>query len=188
MHLFYRRLLWPNLLIHPNSRLGLLLIRCMEYLYRYEESSAMGVSGDSCRRGTLKKTHYPSVPTYTGPGHASIYTQTTPAVHGVISNDWYDKNLKKGVNCVATIVEPVGSETGNGDVSPGDALHHHQRRKSLSVSAVQGNRHVHEDRGAVLLAGHTPDGAFWFDGSTGHLYPARTISPGFLPGWRSSTH
>ncbi len=23
-----------------------------------------------------------------------------PAMHGIISNDWYDKNLKKNVNCV----------------------------------------------------------------------------------------
>ena len=37
--------------------------------------------------------------TYTGPGHASIYTGTTPAVHGIVANDWYDKNSGKHIYC-----------------------------------------------------------------------------------------
>ncbi|HRP60702.1 MAG TPA: alkaline phosphatase family protein, partial [Vicingus sp.] len=36
-----------------------------------------------------KNTHYNYMPTYTGPGHASIYTGTTPENHGIIANDWY---------------------------------------------------------------------------------------------------
>jgi predicted AlkP superfamily pyrophosphatase or phosphodiesterase len=42
-----------------------------------------------------KNTHYNYMPTYTGPGHASIYTGTTPENHGIIANDWYNKKTKK---------------------------------------------------------------------------------------------
>ena len=42
-----------------------------------------------------RNNHYNYVPTYTGPGHASIFTGTTPKYHGVISNNWYDKEVKK---------------------------------------------------------------------------------------------
>ena len=44
-------------------------------------------------------THFSYMPTYTGPGHASIFTGTTPAVHGIIGNNWYDKESQKSVYC-----------------------------------------------------------------------------------------
>ena len=42
--------------------------------------------------------HFNYMPTYTGPGHASIYTGTTPANHGIIANDWFDKQQKNSLN------------------------------------------------------------------------------------------
>src|SRR6185295_13076429 len=48
----------------------------------------------------FKNDNYNYVPTYTGPGHACIYTGTTPAVNGIVSNDWYDRSMKKTVYCV----------------------------------------------------------------------------------------
>ena len=37
--------------------------------------------------------HYNYVPTYTGPGHASIYSGTTPRYHGIIGNDIYKREI-----------------------------------------------------------------------------------------------
>ncbi len=42
-----------------------------------------------------KNNHYNYAPTSTGPGHASIYTGTTPSTHGIIGNNWYDKELQR---------------------------------------------------------------------------------------------
>ena len=71
-----------------------------EYLYRfYPKFSADGfkrLMGDGF---VLKNAHYNYIPTITGPGHASVYTGTTPALHGIIANEFYDKQLKKMVNC-----------------------------------------------------------------------------------------
>ena len=45
-----------------------------------------------------ENAHFNYIPTYTAVGHASVYTGTTPSVHGIISNDWYDKELKKSIS------------------------------------------------------------------------------------------
>src|SRR5262245_66487274 len=68
-----------------------------EYLYRFEKKFGTGgfrrLMGDGFM---LKNAHYNYVPTFTGPGHASVYTGTTPAIHGIIGNEWYDKIAKTG--------------------------------------------------------------------------------------------
>jgi predicted AlkP superfamily pyrophosphatase or phosphodiesterase len=134
---------------------------------------------------SFSNTHYNYIPTVTGPGHASIFTGTTPALHGIISNDWYDKDLRKEVNCVNDPKQqPVGSITGNGDVSPWRLLSTtitdelklatQKRSKVLGLSI--------KDRGAVLPAGHLPDGAYWYDNTTG-TFITSTYYTNKLPDW-----
>ena len=145
----------------------------MEYLYRFE--SKFGAGGFKRLMGegfTLANAHYNYVPTYTGPGHASIYTGATPAIHGIIGNEYYDKITRKTVNCVEdSLYKPVGSLTANGKISPSRLLSTtvtdelkistQFRAKVVSMSM--------KDRGAVLPGGHHPDGAFWYDGKSGQF-------------------
>lgn len=157
-----------------------------EYLYRFEPKMGSGgfkrLMGDGFM---VKNAHYNYVPTITGPGHASVYTGSTPAVHGIIGNDWYDKALKKNVNCVSDPDQkPVGVEDGNGDVSPWRLLATtvtdelklatQKRAKVIGVSI--------KDRGAVLPAGHMADGAYWYDSKTGHFITS-TYYKTQLPEW-----
>ena len=44
-----------------------------------------------------KNNHFNYIPTKTGPGHASIFTGTTPKYHGIIGNDWFEKSLKQNL-------------------------------------------------------------------------------------------
>src|SRR6187402_479606 len=85
-----------------------------EYLYRFYNKYGEGGFKRLMNDGfMLKNAHYNYVPTYTGPGHASVYTGTTPAIHGIIGNDYFDKQTKKFVNCVAdTLQKPVVSDVG----------------------------------------------------------------------------
>ncbi len=157
-----------------------------EYLYRFEKKFGSGGFKRLVGEGfMLKNTHYNYVPTYTGPGHASIYTGTTPAIHGIIGNDWYDKVSKKDVNCVGDDRQmPVGSEKGRGNVSPWrmisttitDELELASQKQSKVIGLSM------KDRGAVLPAGHLADGAYWFDGSTGRFISSTFYKPG-LPQW-----
>jgi predicted AlkP superfamily pyrophosphatase or phosphodiesterase len=157
-----------------------------EYLYRFHSKFGDGgfkrLMGDGFM---LKNAHYNYAPTVTGPGHASVYTGSTPAIHGIIGNEWYDKTLKKTVNCVEDPDHTaVGSAEGNGDVSPWRLLSTTvtdelelatQRRATVIGISIK-------DRGAVLPAGHVADGAYWFDSNTGKFITS-TFYMSEVPAW-----
>lgn len=157
-----------------------------EFLYRYEKKFGPGGFRRLMNEGfMLKNAHYNYIPTYTGPGHASIFTGTTPAVHGIIGNDWYDKDSQQMVNCVGdTRQKPVGVDQGRGAVSPWrllsttitDELELATQRKAKVIGLSM------KDRGAVLPAGHMPDGAYWFDSPSGRFISSTYYKPG-LPSW-----
>src|SRR5690606_12047290 len=56
-----------------------------DYLTRFWDQYGVGgfkrlvIDGFNC-----KNNHFNYAPTYTGPGHASVYTGTSPAIHGII--------------------------------------------------------------------------------------------------------
>ena len=57
-----------------------------------------------------RNTHYNYIPTYTGPGHASISTCTTPKYHGIVSNDWWVRESNYEMYCAEdTTVNPIGT-------------------------------------------------------------------------------
>jgi len=58
-----------------------------DYLYRFQDNYSENGFKRLLREGyNVKNTHYNYIPTATGPGHASIYTGTTPANHGIVGN------------------------------------------------------------------------------------------------------
>ncbi|HET8860731.1 alkaline phosphatase PafA [Marivirga sp.] len=131
-------------------------------------------------------THYNYVPTYTGPGHASVYTGTTPATHGIIANNWYDKNINTSVYCVEdTSVYTIGSTSEAGLMSPHRMLSStitdelglatNFRSKVVGISI--------KDRGSILPAGHNPTGSFWYDKSNGHFVSSSYYGEEELPAW-----
>jgi predicted AlkP superfamily pyrophosphatase or phosphodiesterase len=157
-----------------------------DYIYRYWNKFGNGGFKKLISEGYFyKNTHYNYVPTYTGPGHASIYTGTSPATHGIISNDWYVKEKGELTYCTDDeTVKPVGTESKAGLMSPknllvttlGDELklNTNQRAKVFAVSL--------KDRSSILPAGHSADGAFWFDGSNGRFISS-THYMNALPAW-----
>ncbi|MBL7865681.1 MAG: alkaline phosphatase family protein, partial [Cyclobacteriaceae bacterium] len=147
---------------HPKLVVGIVVDQMrQEYLYRFEKKFGPGGFRRLVNDGfMLKNAHYNYIPTYTGPGHASIYTGTTPAIHGIIANDWYNKDSQEMVNCVGDARQkPVGTDAGRGAVSPWRMLSTtitdelkiatQKRAKVIGISM--------KDRSAVLPAGHMPD-------------------------------
>ncbi|WP_411031096.1 alkaline phosphatase PafA [Spongiimicrobium sp. 3-5] len=133
-----------------------------------------------------KNNHFNYAPTKTGPGHASVFTGTTPAVHGIIANDWYDKDLDRLVYCTEDqTFGSVGTSSDAGKMSPqrmlvttvGDQLrlHTQMRGKTIAVSL--------KDRGAILPGGHTANAAYWFHGQNEGLWISSTFYMTELPAW-----
>ena len=133
-----------------------------------------------------KNNHFNYAPTYTAPGHTSVYTGTTPATHGIIGNNWYDKETDKEVYCVSDdAYESVGTLSDAGKMSPHRnkvttitdqlRLHTQMRGKVIAVSL--------KDRGAVLPGGHTANAAYWFQGKNEGSWITSTYYMNELPKW-----
>ena len=134
----------------------------------------------------FKNNHFNYVPTYTGPGHASVYTGTSPMNHGIIGNGWYDKFIHESVYCAGDdSVEPVGTEDDAGKMSPHrmktttvsdeNRLHTQMRGKTIGVSI--------KDRGSILPAGHTANAAYWFHGDDEGKWITSSYYMEELPQW-----
>jgi hypothetical protein len=157
-----------------------------EYLDRFYDRFGEGGFRRMMQEGfDVRNGHYNYYPTVTGPGHASVYTGTTPAVHGIIGNSWYDRQTKKSVNCVEDSAwKAVGNPEGNGDVSPSrllattitDELELATQKRSKVIGMS------FKDRGAVLPAGHLADGAYWYDSHSG-TFISSTYYVSQLPSW-----
>lgn len=117
-----------------------------------------------------RNTNYNYVPTYTGPGHACVYTGATPSINGIAGNNWFDIKENKAVYCSEDkTVQPIGGIEKAGQMSPrnlltttiGDELRLSNNMKSKVIGIAL------KDRGAILPAGHTANAAYWFDDSNG---------------------
>ena len=144
-----------------------------DYISRFSEHFGAGGFNRLIKHGFYNRNvHYNYIPTYTGPGHASVYTGAIPATHGIIANSWYDKKSGKYVYCAGdSTMASVGTDSKSGQMSPHRLLSTtitdelmlatNFKSKIIGISL--------KDRGSVLPAGHTPTGAYWFDDKTGHF-------------------
>jgi predicted AlkP superfamily pyrophosphatase or phosphodiesterase len=157
-----------------------------DYIYRYWDKFGNDGFKRLVNEGFFcKNTNYNYVPTYTGPGHASIYTGTTPAVHGIIANDWYEKTTGKDMYCVIDKnVKGVGTTALEGMRSPVNMLTttitDEVRISSNMKSKVIGI--ALKDRSAILPAGHAANAAYWYEGSNGNFISS-TYYMNELPAW-----
>lgn len=157
-----------------------------DYLTRYAHRYGEGGFKRLLNEGfEFKNNHFNYIPTYTGPGHASVYTGTYPAIHGVIANDWYDKEIKESVYCVQDDeVQSVGTAHTAGKMSPHrmkttsitDQLRLHTQQKSKVIGLSL------KDRGAILPAGHSGT-AYWFHGKDEGSWITSSFYMESLPAW-----
>ncbi|NVN17805.1 alkaline phosphatase family protein [Muricauda sp. HICW] len=133
-----------------------------------------------------KNNHFNYAPTSTGPGHTSVYTGTTPATHGIIGNDWFDKELGEDVYCAGDdSYSSVGTTSDAGKMSPHrmltttitDELRLHTQKRGKVIGVAL------KDRGAILPAGHAANGAYWFEGGQDGNWITSTYYMDELPQW-----
>ncbi|OWP87172.1 alkaline phosphatase [Flavobacterium covae] len=158
----------------------------MEYLNRFYSDFSENGFKRLLRDGfTYHNMHYNYMPTFTGPGHASIYTGTTPAIHGIVGNEWFNKATGKNLYCTDdTDVSTVGNGTEQeGKMSP-KILQASTITDELKLSTNFKGKVIGvsvKDRGAILPAGHFADWAFWFS-KTGNFISS-TFYGKSLPSW-----
>lgn len=126
---------------------------------------------------TFTDCRYRYAVTKTACGHATVLTGVNPNVHGIISNDWIERETLKRVNCVD---DDTAQVVGLPEVKGGAKL-----PAKLSVRAASPRRLLattvgdelklnrgpgpkvigvsSKDRSAVLLGGKFADAAYWMD-------------------------
>lgn len=164
-----------------------------EYLYRFQENYTENGFKRLMQEGfNVKNTHYNYIPTETGPGHTSIYTGTTPANHGIVSNYWYDRDLKKNIYCAEdNTVYLVDNKGINKEVKYKNFSRSPKHNLTTTITdelkLFTNNRSKVigiplKDRGAILPAGNMADYAFWFNHNNGHFVTSSFYNQE-LPNW-----
>lgn len=157
-----------------------------DYLQKFYSRYSEGGFKRMLNQGVnCSNNHYSYAPTVTAAGHASVYTGTTPAVHGIVGNDWTDVLTGKKVYCVDdSTVKTVGTSGKSGLMSPKNLwtstitdqlrLAQNFRNKTIAIAL--------KDRGAILPGGHTANGAYWYDSKEGNWITS-TFYANELPAW-----
>lgn len=138
-----------------------------DYIYRYWDNFGDGGFKRLIGEGAfMRDAHYTYIPTITGPGHASIYTGSVPAHHGIVANDRYDRETRKMIYCVKdSTVQGVGSATAQSSPSQllattlADEIERRTDRQGKTIGVAL------KDRSSILPIGRTGDAAYWFSGT-----------------------
>ena len=133
-----------------------------------------------------KNNHFNYAPTSTAPGHTSVFTGASPSTHGIIGNDWYDKEIDASVYCAGDdAYTSVGTSSNAGKMSPHrmtvttitDELRLSTQMQGKTIAVAL------KDRGAVLPGGHTANAAYWFHGADEGKWITSTYYMNELPKW-----
>lgn len=168
----------------PRIVIGLMVDQMRwDYLYKYRNRYGEGGfkrllrEGFSCENTFIRHAH-----TTTACGHSSVYTGSVPAINGIVGNSWYDRSWGRVISNVEdTLVKMVGTESREGrsprnllTTTIGDELRiaTHYQSKVIGVAI--------KDRAAILPAGHTANGAFWWDDGK---FTTSTYYMDTLPHW-----
>lgn len=180
----------PNLKIpsgKPKLIVGIVIEQMRyEYLPRYWNK----LNNDGFKRlinggAFCRNARYNYLFTQSAPGYSTISTGSYPSEHGIVSDEWFNRLLKKRI--YATYDEqvlPVGGSFEVGQNSPANLL-----PSTFSDELKIFNNFLSkiigvgmDPHGAILPSGHAADGAYWFDAKTG-TWMSSNFYMDSLPGW-----
>lgn len=141
-----------------------------DYYFRYSNLIGDGGFKRLMNQGTYcKNTKFSYLYSQTGPDHATIFTGTPPAYHGIISSGWYNR-LSGELNLAKNDANSklVGVESEEKGKSP----------KNLLAPTIGDEIKLFNDHSRVIgiglnseatlfSSGHAADGAYWMDDLSG---------------------
>ena len=153
-----------------------------DYLYNYQwgEGGFKTLLADGY---LCNNTIIDYVPTVTAIGHASIYTGTTPAFHGIAGNNFM-LNGKNVTSVQDDNEKGIGGNEKTRGKSPRNLITTNIADQLLLATDFK-SRTVGialKDRAAILPSGHHPIGAYWYDGNS-KSFITSTYYMDKLPKW-----
>lgn len=143
-----------------------------DYLYRFSENFSEDGFTKLINEGTVcKNTKHNYLLTQRIPGYVTILSGAEPASHGVVADQWISRVNNQIINAGKDDkTQSVGADAQGLNFSPKHlrtsffsdelCLSNNSRSKIFSI-AMDGDV-------AAMAGGHTADGAYWMDHTTGH--------------------
>ncbi len=155
-----------------------------DYLLRFRSEYKQGLDRLLTHGAVFTNAYYQHFPTVTAIGHSAFLTGATPAISGIVANDWFDRETGKSVTSVSDDSVKILGGAGEGGASPhrllvstvGDELKISDGGRSRVIGISM------KDRSAILPSGHMADAAFWFDHRMGIFISSTYYFKG-LPDW-----
>lgn len=166
-----------------------------DYLERFQSHFVENGFNLFLRQGAVfSNCHYRHSYTKTGPGHGVLLSGVHANVHGIIANDWLDRQTLARVYCCDDLAEKVVglAESPGGIRSPADRARVARSPRSYLTTTVgdtlklaRGGRPKvigvsNKDRAAVLMAGQLADAAYYLEGDR---FVTSTYYMPALPPW-----
>ena len=160
-----------------------------DYLVRFRPQFVEGGFNLMLNGGAIfADCRYDYATTTTGPGHATLLTGAYPNVHGIIANEWYERSLHRPVYCIEDLTTKLVSDPDRAGATPGFSPHYligstlgdelraatDFRSKVVAIAL--------KDRAAVLMGGHSPSAAYWYDPRLDRFVTSNYYLP-TLPHW-----
>jgi predicted AlkP superfamily pyrophosphatase or phosphodiesterase len=175
----------------PNNRpklvIGLVIDQMRwDYLYRYADLYGNDGFKRLMREGfNCQNTFINYLPSYTGPGHACIYTGSVPAIHGITGNNWIEVKTCNSVYCVDDkTVHQAGDESKAACYSPVNLLTTTITDELKLATNLRSRVYgvALKDRSSILPAGHLANAAYWYSDRTG-TFTTSSYYPNQNPAW-----
>jgi len=157
-----------------------------DFLYRYYDLygsngfKRLMTGGYMCQNTMINY-----IPSFTAPGHSTIYTGAVPAISGIAGNNWIEVASGKPMYCVDDpTVSLYGDNTKAPSMSPRTLLTttitDELKLATNFESKVYGV--AIKDRGSILPAGHLANAAYWYDDKQAGFVTS-TYYPNTHPEW-----
>ena len=158
-----------------------------DYIDKFQHQWTGGLKRLVNEGAWFREAAYPYGATETCVGHSTISTGAFPASHGMVANEWWDREQGKDVTCTADVsvkniaydptAAAASNAAGSGPSSAPNAAGDSAAKMLIPAFAEELKFQSGADtrvvamslkaRAAVTLAGHQADSVTWWDGATG---------------------
>lgn len=143
-----------------------------DYIDKFQHQWSKGLKRLITEGAWFRQADYPYYNTVTCAGHASISTGTVPAVHGMVLNQWWERNNSRLISCtdddaqkLITYGIPVKGVGHSAKHLLSTTLSDELRLQGPAAPRVVGISL--KARSAITLAGRKPDAVIWLDEADG---------------------
>jgi predicted AlkP superfamily pyrophosphatase or phosphodiesterase len=89
-----------------------------DYLLRFRSEYKQGLDLLLTHGAVFTNAYYQHFPTVTAIGHSTFLTGATPAISGIVANDWFERETGKSVTSVSDDSVKILGGAGEGGASP----------------------------------------------------------------------